>query len=50
MSESGVRFVLGGGLGLQFHGSALGVHFGAQKVFVEDGEIAFGAGLSWAMR
>ena len=49
-SESDVRFMLGGGLGLQFSGTALGVHLGMQKVFVEDGKLAVGAGLSWAMR
>jgi len=50
VEESDVRFMLGGGLGLQFHGTRLGLHFGVQKVFVEDGKLAFGAGLSWAMR
>ena len=47
--ESDVRFMLGGGVGLEF-ASGLGLHFGVQKVFVEDGKLAFGAGLSWAMR
>jgi len=50
IEESDVRFMLGGGLGLQFTGTGFGLHVGVQKVFVEDGKLAFGAGLTWAMR
>ena len=49
-SESAVRFMLGGGVGLQFSGTGLGMHVGMQKVFVDEGKLAVGVGLSWAMR
>ena len=46
VSESGVRFMLGGGLALVF-GNGLGASVGFQKIFIEDGDTTIGFGLSW---
>jgi hypothetical protein len=49
-SESGTRPMLGGGFAIMARQSGLGVHFGFNKVFVEDGETTFGLGLSIGRR
>lgn len=49
-TESGARFMLGGGLDLHIANSGLGVSVGFQKVFVDGGNTLIGAGLSYAMR
>jgi hypothetical protein len=49
-SESGTRFVLGGGVGIVSSNSGLGLTLGAQKVFIDGGKLVFGAGLTWARR
>jgi hypothetical protein len=45
-SESGTRPMLGGGFAIVSRRSGLGVHFGFNKTFIEDGETTFGLGLS----
>src|SRR5262245_27188967 len=45
-SESGTRPFLGGGVSLCGRRSAFGLHVGFQKVFVQDGDMTFGVGLS----
>lgn len=47
-SESGSRFMLGGGIGVLSSSSGLGLNVGVQKVFIEGGKTVFGAGFSWA--
>ena len=49
-SESGTRFVLGGGVGIVSSNSGLGLTLGAHKVFIDGGKLVFGAGLTWARR
>ena len=49
-SESGARFMLGGGAAILFTNSGLGLHLGFQKVFVKDGEATLALGLSYTMR
>jgi opacity protein-like surface antigen len=44
-SESGTRFMVGGGLGLQF-ANGIGANFGLRKVFIEQGETQFGLGFT----
>jgi hypothetical protein len=46
-SESGVRFMLGGGLGFTSAGGALNISIGAQKVFIEEGATLIGVQLGW---
>ena len=46
-SESGVRFLLGGGLGFASKSGALNVSVGAQKVFIEEGATLIGVQLGW---
>ena len=46
-SESGTRFMLGGGVGLFFVNRGLGLHVGAQKVFIEDGKTVIGLGVTF---
>ncbi|HEU5185576.1 MAG TPA: hypothetical protein VFU01_13470 [Gemmatimonadaceae bacterium] len=46
-SESGVRFLLGGGLGFASPSGALNVSVGAQKVFIREGSTLFGVQLGW---
>lgn len=45
-SESGFRPMLGGGVRIDSQTSGFGAMLGFQKVFIEDGEMVFGAGLS----
>ena len=49
-SESGGRPMLGGGLSIASRQSTLAVHLGFQKVFIEDGEMTLGLGLSIGRR
>lgn len=49
-SESGVRPMLGGGLSIAGRRSNFAVHFGLQKVFIEEGEMTFGLGMSIGRR
>jgi hypothetical protein len=49
-SESGTRFMLGGGLELLFGASGFGIDLGFQKVFIEDGDTVLGFGLSYQPR
>ncbi len=49
-SESGTRFMLGGGVGIVSSNSGLGFTLGAQKVFIDGGKLVFGAGVTWARR
>jgi opacity protein-like surface antigen len=44
-SESGTRFMVGGGVGLQF-ANGIGANFGLRKVFIEQGETQFGLGFT----
>ena len=46
-TESGTRFMLGGGVGVYFQ-NGVGVTLGFQKVFIEDGSAAIGLGVTWA--
>lgn len=46
-SESGTRFMLGGGLALNSPARGMAFNVGLQKVFIEDGEMQFGIGLTW---
>jgi hypothetical protein len=46
-TESGVRFMLGGGLGIARIGPGIGVTLGFQKIFIEDGPTQWGVGLTW---
>ena len=45
-SESGMRPMLGGGFAIAGRQSAVAVHLGFQKVFIDDGETTFGVGFS----
>ena len=49
-SQSGTRFMLGGGVGIISSISGVGVTIGAQKVFISGGKLAVGAGLTWSRR
>ena len=44
-SESGTRFMVGGGVGLAF-ANGIGANFGLRKVFIEEGETQFGLGFT----
>ena len=46
-SESGTRFMLGGGVGVANLAGALGVHVGFQKIFLEEAPTQFGIGLTF---
>ncbi|MGH7627619.1 MAG: hypothetical protein ACREOJ_20160 [Gemmatimonadaceae bacterium] len=46
-SESGTRFMLGGGVGLMDIAPGLGVSVGAKQVFLEGAKTVFGASVSW---
>ena len=46
-SESGTRFMLGGGVGFFFPRQGIGLQAGAQKVFFEDGKTVIGVGLTF---
>ena len=45
-SVSGVRFLLGGGIGLHNPASTVSVHAGFQQIFISDAKMIFGLGLS----
>jgi hypothetical protein len=45
-SESGMRPMLGGGLAISSRKSTFAAHVGFQKVFIDEGEMAFGLGFS----
>jgi hypothetical protein len=49
-SESGMRPMLGGGFAISGRQTALSVHLGFQKVFIDEGEMTFGLGLSFGRR
>lgn len=49
-SESGTRFMLGGGVGVISSTSGVGVTIGVQKVFIDGGKLVVGAGLTWTRR
>ena len=49
-SQSGTRFMLGGGVGVMSATSGIGSTVGAQKVLIQGGKIVFGAGLTWSRR
>jgi len=46
-TESGARFLLGGGVGVLDIAPGVGLHVGFQKVFIDGGKTMLGAGLSW---
>jgi hypothetical protein len=46
-TESGVRFMLGGGVGFLLPNSGIGFSLGAQKVFYEEGKTVIGLGLTF---
>jgi len=46
-TESGSRFLLGGGLGIRFGDSAVGVDLGFQHVFVEQARTVIGMGVAY---
>jgi hypothetical protein len=48
-SQSGTRFVLGGGIGIVNVAPGMSMSLGAQKTFIEDGKIVFGAGISYTV-
>ena len=45
-SESGMRPMLGGGFAIAGRQSTVAVHLGFQKVFIDEGETAYGVGFS----
>lgn len=49
-TESGARFMLGGGAAILLNKSGLGLHLGFQKVFVKDGDATLALGLSYDIR
>ena len=49
-SESGTRFMLGGGVGIVSSNSGWGLNLGAQKVFIDGGKLAYSAGVTWTRR
>jgi hypothetical protein len=49
-SQSGTRFMLGGGVGVISSTSGVGVTIGVQKVFITGGKLVVGAGLTWSRR
>lgn len=49
-SESGTRFMLGGGVAFQSTRSAVGANFGFQKVFINGGDVMFGVNLTFGLR
>lgn len=46
-SESGVRFMAGGGIGIVNAAPGVNLHLGVQKTFIDRGETVFGAGLTY---
>ena len=49
-TESGARFMLGGGAAILLNNSGLGLHLGLQKVFAKDAESTLSFGLSYTLR
>ena len=49
-SQSGTRFMLGGGVGVISSTSGVGLTIGVQKVFISGGKLVVGAGLTWTRR
>lgn len=49
-SDSGTRFLLGGGVAIRSTRHSLGANFGFQKVFIDNGETMFGVNLTFALR
>ena len=49
-SESGTRFMLGGGVAIQSTTSAIGANFGFQKVFINGGDVMFGVNVTFGIR
>ncbi len=49
-SESGMRPMLGGGFAISGRQAPLSIHLGFQKVFIDEGEMAFGLGVSIGRR
>jgi hypothetical protein len=49
-SESGTRPMLGGGFSIAARQSTFALHVGFQKVFIEDGEMSIGLGMSFGRR
>lgn len=48
-SESGVRFMAGGGVGIVNAAPGVNLHVGFQKTFIQNGKIVFGAGLTYVI-
>ena len=48
-SDSGTRFMLGGGIALHNTRNSLGANFGFQKVFIDNGETMFGVNVTFAL-
>lgn len=46
-SLSGTRFMLGGGIALNSAARGLAFNVGVQKVFIQDGEMQYGVGMTW---
>jgi hypothetical protein len=49
-SESGTRPMLGGGFSIAGRQSSFALHVGFQKVFIEDGDMSIGLGMSFGRR
>jgi hypothetical protein len=49
-SEGGTRPMLGGGFSIAARQSTFALHLGFQKVFIEDGDMSLGLGLSFGRR
>lgn len=49
-SDSGARFLLGGGVALYSTTSPIGANFGFQKVFIDGGDTLFGLNVTFALR
>jgi hypothetical protein len=48
-SESGVRFMAGGGVGIVNVAPGVNLHLGVQKTFIQTGKMVFGAGLTYVI-
>ena len=46
VTESGTRFMFGGGVSFQFPNRGFGLEIGMQKVFIEDGDTVIGLGFT----
>ena len=47
VTESGTRFMFGGGVAFQFPNRGFGIEIGMQKVFIEDGDTVIGFGITF---